>query len=67
MKKPNFGIRFLIIFVPLVIFIILMDLAGITKNIPMTIILALVFVWFVQAIYKQVLMRKANKEEDEES
>ena len=67
MKKQNFGIRFLIIFVPLVIFMVLMNLAGITKNIPMTIILALVFVWFVQAIYKQILMRRSNKEEDEES
>ena len=67
MKKPGFGIRFLVIFVPLVIFFILMNMAGITKNIPMTIILALVFVWFVQAIYKQVLMRRANKEEEEEN
>lgn len=62
MNQPNFFIRVLIFFVPLVLFLILMAMAGITENVFMTIILSLAFVWMLQKIYKMILSkREGNK------
>ena len=62
MKQHSFIVRFVIIFVPLLLFLLLMFLAGITKNIFMTLILSLAFTWMVQAIYKKVML-KCNRNE----
>lgn len=59
MKQHSFIVRFVIIFVPLLLFLALMSLAGITKNVFMTLILSLAFTWMIQAIYKKI-MRKRN-------
>ncbi len=58
MKQHSFIVRFVIIFVPLLLFLLLMSLAGITKNIFMTLILSLAFTWMVQAIYKKVMLKR---------
>lgn len=60
--QAGFIKRFLIIFIPLIIFMVLIKLAGI-DNMFMMIILALAFVWMVQAIYKKVSEKK-DKEKD---
>lgn len=62
MNNSSFIVRFLVIFIPLMVFMFLMHLAGITDNIFMTIILSLALVWMIQAIYKKVLKRKENKD-----
>ncbi|MDO4745284.1 MAG: hypothetical protein Q4B18_01875 [Bacillota bacterium] len=65
MNQPGFFVRVIVFFVPLVMFLILMAMAGITDNLFMTIILSLAFVWMLQRIYKIVLKKmeekKANK------
>lgn len=65
MNQPGFFVRVIVFFVPLVIFLLLMAMAGITDNLFMTIILSLAFVWMLQRIYKIVLKKmeekKANK------
>lgn len=58
--QAGFIKRFIIIFIPLIIFMILIKLAGI-DNIFMLIILALAFVWMVQAIYKKVSEKKEKE------
>lgn len=58
--QAGFIKRFIIIFIPLIIFMILIKLAGI-DNIFMMIILALAFVWMVQAIYKKVSEKKGKE------
>lgn len=58
--QAGFIKRFIIIFIPLIIFMILIKLAGI-DNIFMMIILALAFVWMVQAIYKKVSEKKKKE------
>ena len=58
--QAGFIKRFIIIFIPLIIFMILIKLAGI-DNIFMMIILALAFVWMVQAIYKKVSEKKRKE------
>ena len=58
--QAGFIKRFIIIFIPLIIFMILIKLAGI-DNIFMMIILALAFVWMVQAIYKKVSEMKKKE------
>ncbi|MCI5885551.1 MAG: hypothetical protein MRZ77_05435 [Clostridiales bacterium] len=58
--QAGFIKRFIIIFIPLIIFMILIKLAGI-DNIFMMIILALAFVWMVQAIYKKVSEKKEKE------
>lgn len=58
--QAGFIKRFIIIFIPLIIFMILIKLAGI-DNIFMLIILALAFVWMVQAIYKKVSEKKKKE------
>ena len=58
--QAGFIKRFIIIFIPLIIFMILIKLAGI-DNIFMMIILALAFVWMVQAIYKKVSEKKEEE------
>lgn len=58
--QAGFIKRFIIIFIPLIIFMILIKLAGI-DNMFMMIILALAFVWMVQAIYKKVSEKKGKK------
>ncbi len=62
MKQHSFIVRFVIIFVPLLLFLLLMFLAGITKNIFMTLILSLAFTWMVQAIYKKVMLKRNRNE-----
>lgn len=62
MKQHSFIVRFVIIFVPLLLFLLLMSLAGITKNIFMTLILSLAFTWMVQAIYKKVMLKRNRNE-----
>lgn len=62
MKNPSFIVRFLVFFVPLLIFMFIMSLAGITDNLFMTVILSLAFVWMVQAIYKMVLKKREDKQ-----
>ena len=59
MKMQSFIIRFLIFFIPLAIFMFIMTCIGITKNVFLTILLSLAFVWMIQAIYKIVLNRKS--------
>ncbi|MDO4544761.1 MAG: hypothetical protein Q4C25_01265 [Bacillota bacterium] len=61
MNQPSFIIRFLIFFVPLLLFLFVMILAGITDNIFMTIILCLAFVWLEQAVYKAILKKKETQ------
>lgn len=58
--QAGFIKRFIIIFIPLIIFMILIKLAGI-DNIFMMIILALAFVWMVQAICKKVSEKKKKE------
>lgn len=58
--QAGFIKRFIIIFIPLIIFMILIKLAGI-DNMFMMIILALAFVWMVQAIYKKVSEKKKKE------
>lgn len=58
--QAGFIKRFIIIFIPLIIFMILIKLAGI-DNMFMMIILALAFVWMVQAIYKKVSEKKGKE------
>ena len=58
--QAGFIKRFIIIFIPLIIFMILIKLAGI-DNIFMMIILALAFVWMVKAIYKKVSEKKKKE------
>ena len=58
--QAGFIKRFIIIFIPLIIFMILIKLAGI-DNIFMMIILSLAFVWMVQAIYKKVSEKKKKE------
>lgn len=58
--QAGFIKRFIIIFIPLIIFMILIKLAGI-DNMFMMIILALAFVWMVQAIYKKVSEKKEKE------
>lgn len=62
MKQPNFFVRVIIFFVPLVLFLLVMAMAGITDNLFMTIILSLAFVWMLQTIYKRVLRKLEEKE-----
>lgn len=62
MKQPNFFVRVIIFFVPLVLFLLVMAMAGITDNLFMTIILSLAFVWMLQNIYKRVLRKLEEKE-----
>ena len=59
MKMQSFIIRFLIFFIPLAIFMFIMTWIGITKNVFLTILLSLAFVWMIQAIYNIVLNRKS--------
>ena len=59
MKMQSFIIRFLIFFIQLAIFMFIMTWIGITKNVFLTILLSLAFVWMIQAIYKIVLNRKS--------
>ena len=59
MKMQSFIIRFLICFIPFAIFMFIMTWIGITKNVFLTILLSLAFVWMIQAIYKIVLNRKS--------
>ncbi|MDO4393917.1 MAG: hypothetical protein Q4C80_05835 [Bacillota bacterium] len=61
-KTSGFIVRFLIIFIPLMIMMFLMHIAGITKNLFMTIILSLAIVWMIQSIYKKALKAKEEKE-----
>ena len=65
MKQPSFLMRFIVIFIPLIIFMVLVRVAGI-DNLFMIIILALAFVWMIQAIYKKYLQKKYPQEEEEE-
>ena len=58
--QAGFIKRFIIIFIPLIIFMILIKLAGI-DNMVMMIILELAFVWMVQAIYKKVSEKKKKE------
>ena len=58
--QAGFIKRFIIIFIPLIIFMVLIKLAGI-DNMFMMIILALAFVWMVQAIYKKVSEKKEKE------
>ena len=48
MKMQSFIIRFLIFFIPLAIFMFIMTWIGITKNVFLTILLSLAFVWMIQ-------------------
>ena len=57
-NQPNFIIRFVMFFVPLAIFLFLMVMAGVTDNLFVAIMLALAFVWMLQAVYKRVLAKK---------
>lgn len=61
MNGHSFIVRFLIVFIPLMIFMFIMSIAGITDDLLMTIILSLAFVWMVQAIYKAVMRKKQDK------
>lgn len=61
MKNPSFLIRFLIFFIPLMIFFFLMYAAGITNNMFVTILLSLAVVWMVQACYKTYLRKAQEK------
>ena len=61
MSQPGFIIRFLIFFVPLLLFLFVMYLAGITDNLFMTILLSLAFVWMIQAVYRMVLKKREEK------
>ena len=65
MNQPSFIIRFLIVFVPALVFLFLMYLAGVTDNVFMTIVCLLAFVWFIQAIYKKVMNKRATNTDDE--
>lgn len=58
--SKDFVKRFIIIFIPLIIFMILIKLAGI-DNMFMIIILALAFVWMIQAMYKKYSEKRNNK------
>lgn len=64
MKQPSFFVRFLIVFIPLLFFLFLMSLAGITDNVLVTVILLLAIVWMIQAIYKKVI--SGNQDDDTE-
>lgn len=58
-NQPSFAVRFLIVFVPLIVFMFLIFLAGI-RNIFMMVILALAFTWMIQAIYKKYQDKKQS-------
>ena len=64
MKQPNFFIRVIIFFVPLVLFLIVMAMAGITDNVFMTIVLSLAFVWMLQRIYKMLIKKMEEKKKN---
>lgn len=61
MYNPSFLTRFLVFFIPLLLFFFLMYAAGITNNMFLTIILSLAVVWMVQAGYKHY-MKKSLKQ-----
>ncbi|MDY4959523.1 MAG: hypothetical protein SO262_04485 [Lentihominibacter sp.] len=56
----DFVKRFIIIFLPLIIFMILIKMAGI-DNMFMIIILSLAFVWMIQATYKKYSEKKKKQ------
>jgi len=60
MFNKEFLLRVLIFFVPLMIFLFIMAMAGITDNMFMTIILLLAFVWMLQAIYKRIIAKRGG-------
>ncbi|MBQ0079579.1 MAG: hypothetical protein KBS66_06810 [Eubacterium sp.] len=62
-NQPSFIVRFLVVFVPLVVFMFLIFLSGI-RNTFMMIILALAFTWMVQALYKKYLDKKQSQSEN---
>lgn len=64
MQEHGFLIRFLIIFLPLIVFMVLIRLAGI-DNLFMIIILSLAFVWMIQAIYKKIMAKKQQEKEND--
>lgn len=60
----SFVKRMLFFFIPSMVALILMQIAGITQNLFMTAICLLAIVWMLQAIYKIILQKKEDKEND---
>lgn len=61
MFNKDFVVRVLFFFIPLMIFLAIMAMAGITDNMFMTLILMLAFVWMLQAIYKRVIAKRGGR------
>lgn len=63
MKEPSFIVRFSFIFVPLMIFLFFVFLAGI-RNPIMMVILALGFTWMLQAIYRKLFFKPVEPQQN---